>query len=459
LSIGPAFARTVRHFFPDLNAWLDKVPDPRCQERITYAPRFLLWYGILLFVGKLGSRRQLDFKYREAGTCALDNLNRLAQTDQQTIPCNDTLDDYLAKVHAAEVHVDPIADVRTKTINRLIRMRVLDEARVQGRLVAAVDGSGYLVFRWQHCPHCLTQKCGDHLLYCHKVLEAKILGPAETVLSLGSEFIDNQDLADSPANSGEQQRKQDCELKAARRLLQNVRADFPQLRLCLSLDALYACGAGLQLGKDFKVALVIVFKEGSIPTLWHEFQTLLSLCPANRLEVRENGWRHEYRWVDELHYIDSDKREWKLKAIQYQGEGPKGEKSHWAWLVSYDLVVSKATVARIVWGAGRPRWWEENQGFNVQKNSGLNLEHAYSEKDHFGTYYLLLQIAHVLLQLLEKGSLLRELARSAGKRSAVALLGSLKNIADFLVESLRNRVWPEEAFDEAEKIQIRLDSS
>jgi hypothetical protein len=122
-------------------------------------------------------------------------------------------------------------------------------------------------------------------------------------------------------------------------------------------------------------------------------------------------------------------------------------------------VVNARTVEGIVWGAGRPRWREENQGFNVQKNSGLNLEHAYSEQEHFGAYYLLLQIAHILLQLLEKGSLLRALARQAGKRSAVALLGSLKNIAEFLVESLRNLVWPAEVFDKPGKIQIRLDSS
>ena len=84
---------------------------------------------------------------------------------------------------------------------------------------------------------------------------------------------------------------------------------------------------------------------------------------------------------------------------------------------------------------------------------------ANSEKEHFGAYYLLLQIAHIFLQLLEKGSLLRELARVAGKRSAVALLGSLKNIADFLVESLRNWLWPEDVFGKAGKVQIRLDSS
>jgi hypothetical protein len=453
LSVGPAFARTVRHFFPDFNDWLDDVPDPRCPERITYPHRFLLWYGLLLFVGKLGSRRQLDFKYREQGTCVLDNLNRLAQTDQDTLPCHDTLDDYLALLPLAVV-----AEVRAGMMDRLIRMRALDSARVQGRLVLGMDGSGYLVFRWQHCEHCLTQQCGEHILYGHKVLEAKILGPAETVLSLGTEFIDNQHLADTPAHAGEQKRKQDCELKAARRLLEGVRQQFPQLRLCLSLDALYACGAGFQLGKDFQASLVIVFKEGSIPTLWQEFQTLLPLCPDHRLEVSADGWRHVYRWVDELPYTDSDRRAWKLKAIYYQGEGPKGEHSEWAWLVSADLVVNQATVEQVVWGAGRPRWREENQGFNVQKNSGLNLEHAYSEGAHFGVYYLLLQMAHILLQLLEKGSLLRALARQWGKGSALALLGSLKNIADFLVESLRNLVWPAEVFGPAGKIQIRLES-
>jgi hypothetical protein len=175
--------------------------------------------------------------------------------------------------------------------------------------------------------------------------------------------------------------------------------------------------------------------------------------------VSEGGWKHVYRWVDELPYTDSDNREWELKAIHYPGEGPEGERSEWAWLVSADLAVSQATVEKLVWGAGRPRWRQENQGFNVQKNSGLNLEHAYSERDHFGAYYLLLPMAHLLLQLLEKGSLLRAVAREAGKRSVAALFGSLKNVADCFVESLRNRSWAAECFGAQADRQIRLDSS
>jgi hypothetical protein len=191
----------------------------------------------------------------------LANLNRLAGTDQDSIPCNDTLDDYLALVGA-----QPVATTRGKMMNRLIRMRALDAARVQGCLVMALDGSGYLVFRSRHCEHCLVKRAGEQTLYCHQVLEGKVLGPAETALPIASEFIDNRHLADTPAEAGEQRRKQDCELKASRRLLAAVRQEFPQLRLCLSMDALYACGAGFALGKDFKAAQVIVFKEGSIPT-------------------------------------------------------------------------------------------------------------------------------------------------------------------------------------------------
>src|SRR6266480_3728179 len=61
---------------------------------------------------------------------------------------------------------------------------------------------------------------------------------------------------------------------------------------------------------------------------------------------------------------------------------------------------------------GRVRCNIENQGFNIQKNSGLNLEHAYStDPDVMKAFYYLLQIAHLFLQMFERGSLLRRLAQ------------------------------------------------
>ena len=110
---------------------------------------------------------------------------------------------------------------------------------------------------------------------------------------------------------------------------------------------------------------------------------------------------------------------------------------------------------------GRPRWCIENEGFNVQKNSGLNLEHAYSfGAEQFKAFYLLLQIAHLILQLLEKGSLLRQWAAKENT-TPVGLFGSLKNMAKRLLDSVRYLAWPDEAFSvaAAKKMQIRLDTS
>src|ERR1700733_13709556 len=95
LRIGPIFVRTLLHFFPLFNQWLDAVRDGRDPDRVKYHPRFLLWIGVFLFVCKLGSRRQIDYDLGDIGTDVLANLNRLAGTDQTTMPVNQTVDNYL----------------------------------------------------------------------------------------------------------------------------------------------------------------------------------------------------------------------------------------------------------------------------------------------------------------------------------------------------------------------------
>ncbi len=54
------------------------------------------------------------------------------------------------------------------------------------------------MFRSRHCDHCLTQRHGETTLYMHQVLEAKLLGPAGTVVSIATEFIDNSDVSGAP---------------------------------------------------------------------------------------------------------------------------------------------------------------------------------------------------------------------------------------------------------------------
>jgi hypothetical protein len=437
-----------------LNRWLDRLPDSRDQDAIIYSRRFLAWWGIDLYLLQLGSRRQLDYDLRDGGPQVLANLNRLAQTQQTTLPVHDTLDHFLEHV--------PLAGwerLRTQMVQRLLRMKALDAARLLGQPVLLIDATGVLCFHRRHCPHCLVQRHGKQTLYLHHVLEAKLLGPGGVVVSLDSEFIENADAAGSQGRSAEEV-KQDCELKALHRLLPRIKKAYPQLRFVLAVDNLYACGPVFALTQALGWSYVVTFKEGRTPALWREFQALLPECPENTVRrTWGDGRVQEFRWVNQLDYEDSEHRCWKLNALECTETTADGGQQYFAWLTR--LPLSRKTVAEIAQKGGRDRWKVENEGFNRQKNSGLNLEHVYSiDPEKWKAYYLLLQIAFLIMQLLERGSLLRRLAAEMG-RPFWKLFGSLKNVARRLLDSVRFAAWEEAWFDPAQagKLRIGLDSS
>ena len=445
--------QTTRHFFPQLNTWLARLPDTRVQEACTYSTAFLAWWGLSLYLFQLGSRRQLDYELRD-GPQVLANLNRLTETAQTTLPVHDTLDHFVGHVKQAGWE-----RLRTQLVQRLLRMKALDAARLLGRPVLLIDATGLLCFHRRHCEHCLVQRHEKQTFYLHHVLEAKLLGPAGVVVSLDSEFIEYADAGNVKGKSVEEV-KQDCELKALQRLLPRVKKTYPQLRFVLALDNLYACGPLFSLAQELNWSFVVTFKEGRTPALWQEFRALRAACPEN---VCRQEWAdrpvQEFRWVSQLSYEDSAQRVWKLNALESTETAAEGQQQYFAWLTT--LPVGKKTVAEIAQKGGRSRWKIENEGFNRQKNSGLNLEHVYStDPEKWKAYYLLLQIAFILVQLLERGSLLRRLAEEAG-RPVWQLFGSLKNVARRLLESLRFEAWEADWFDphQAGRLRLELDSS
>ena len=62
---------------------------------VVYHKRFLVWWGLSLFLCKLSSRRQLDYQLNTDGPAVLENLNRLAETAQDSRPVNQTLEYFL----------------------------------------------------------------------------------------------------------------------------------------------------------------------------------------------------------------------------------------------------------------------------------------------------------------------------------------------------------------------------
>ena len=282
---------------------------------------------------------------------------------------------------------------------------------------------------------------------------------------MGTEFVENSGQAASPNGPGPVPRdtevfKQDCELKAFRRLAVTLKHDFPQTPICLAGDSLYACGTVLTIAEECGWSYVLTFKEGRMPEVWNEFNSLLDQAPENALSMcLVDNTEQVYRWVNDLSYEDDRGRSHVFSAFSCREKRPDGTAGFFAWIT--DHRVSSNNVAELAARGGRIRSKIENEGFNMQKNGGLNLEHAYSKNWEIEkAYYCLLQIGHILLQLLEKGSLLEELARAA-KKTVVRLFGSLKNVARRLLESFRFCKIPDEDFDPllAARIRVSLNTS
>ena len=431
--------------------WSGALPETRFEPRIVYEGPFLVWWGLLLFLCKLGRLRQLDSELRDEQTQVLANVNALAETQQTTLPVWGTLRHYL--VHLGP---SPLAGLRTRMIRTLIRGKVLDAYRLGGAFVMAVDGTGHLSFARRHCAHCLTQTHGERTYYYHQVLEAKLVTWSGLALSVASEFIDNRHLSAATAPSVEA-RKQDCELKAFVRLAAYLKQQYPQTPLCLAGDALNACGPVLQICQENHWHFVLTFKEGRLPAVWAEFQALLAASPETVHRVRlPDGGTREYRWVNEMSYQDEQQRRHTFTAVQcqiVQGE----TRSFFAWITDWRL--TPQNVETITQQGGRQRWTMENAGFNTQKNGGYELEHVYGrDEDLLQSFYLLLQIAHLIWQVVEHGSLLQRVARQYGQ-SLLGRYGSIRNLARRLLECLRFYRLPAEAFAAGTRLQIRLDSS
>jgi len=322
-------------------------------------------------------------------------------------------------------------------------MKALNDGRLFGHFLIVLDGTGQFYFRQRHCEHCLTKIIDGKTQYYHHVLEAKLVTPSGLAISIGSEFIENSDP---------QATKQDCELKAFARLAPRLKKGFPQLRLCLGMDGLYANGTALSICEQNRWKYLITFKEGSMPAVWKEYQTLLELCPHNRRShTTDQGAQQTFGWVEGLEYVDDQGRRQRFNAFQCHEQAGQ-DKKFFAWLTNF--TIRPENVVALGNRGGRCRWKIENEGFNIQKNGGFNLEHAYGTGERqIKNYYVLLQIAHMILQLIECGSLLGA--------DCKRLFGSIRNLAKRLAESLRNRLIPPEATDPAVAggIQIRLDSS
>lgn len=408
-------ALTIGHFFPELSAWLGDIGDTRNPDYVSFQLKVLLLLGILMFLTHSGSRNHFNDQVRGAVELAR-TMAQLLSCDVEEIPHLDTLEKVLRTLNAEQIE-----ELHVKLIRRLIRMKALDDWRVNGKFMLAVDGTGVYSFNERHCEHCIVaQHESGAVTYSHKALVGFIVSQNGFALPVACEFIENQ---------GSVYKKQDCEIKAFHRLEDRIKLFFPQTSFWLLLDALYADQTVMrkcfQNGWNFSIS----FLDTDMPALWAEAQALLALSPgqASKITLPEQQGLREARWVNELDYEGM-----KLSVIFQEDKDNLGNTSQrFAHLCARHVestnVWTFATTARL-------RWRCENEGFNVLKNGGFALEHVYSRHPKaYKIWFLLMLIAHLFQQLLTRGRL-----------GAVfkATFHTFLNYGKQLLEALKNQPLP-----------------
>lgn len=403
----------VRHCFPDFWERIGRLDDPRDDNRSVYGLTHVLCLALLMFACRIPSRRELDRLTDDA--LFRDNLCRFAGEQTDTVMTSTQMVNVLRALDAGE-----LGGLQSGSVRQLVAAKRLPDAYVLGHLALATDGTGIYSSAQPHCSKCLTQKHRDgSTTYMHNVLEAKVLCAGGMALSLLSVPVEN--------DPGGNYDKQDCETKAFKRLLPLVKEEFPRQPFVHLLDSLYANGPALQCIAEARHQFICNFKRGSIPTLYDDGTALLGLEPGNVLRQQTAlpgaGGRQVHqvlRWVNGLEH-----RGVAMAFVLCEETGcESGERKCFAWLTSFE--VGREDVREIARG-GRMRWKIENEGFNEQK-TGYAMEHFCDCKDPdaMRALYLLLQVAHMFMQMLARSSLL--------ERPAQALC----HLARALLESLRN---------------------
>ena len=364
----------INQYFPELIEKFEGLTDLRHQSYVTYKMKVIFMVRLLALMCEIKTMHDLSRKLNTEE--AIKNIAQICGLELNEIPHCDTINDVFKNIDVKEIE-----KIRKYMIVKMIRNKMLDKYKIRGQYYhVIVDGTGLATSKKKYNKNCLvknkTDKNGnEYQEYSTYVLEAKLV-IGDMVFSIGSEFVENED---------ENVDKQDCEIKAFKRLAEEIKKEYPRLRIIMSGDALYASKPVIDICKEKGWKYIIRFKEGSIPTLYREFETIIKTDNESR--------KRNYEYVTGIDYQEN-----KVNVIKYVDDKKKTE-----FVYITDLNITNKNIEETIY-IGRKRWKIENEGFNIQKNRTFDIGHLYSkDSTAIKVHYLMIQIAHIIRQLLENG--------------------------------------------------------
>ncbi len=374
---------TFDNLMTHLDQQLSRIADHR-RANISYSLADVLKSAFAMF--SLKSPSLLSFQ--EQTRIERSNLKQIYRIGE--IPADSQMRAILDKVEPASVR-----SIFPAIVTLLRRAGVIKEYEYWHKhLLVSIDGVEHFNSRKIHCPNCTTKARRDgSISYQHSALAAVIVHPEQKqVLPIDFEPIGCQDGAE----------KNDCERVAAKRLLESLSAKYPNLKMLLVEDALYANAPHIRQVCESGWHYILNVKPDSHKSLFKQFEWRGENGSLRHLfrEIEETGIKQDFRWTENL-FLCSAAADVKVNFLWFEETDRAGKVTRWTWATS--LPLTKKTVEKVM-RAGRARWKIENETFNTLKNQGYNFEHNYGHGEQWLATVLamLMMLAFLVDQVQER---------------------------------------------------------
>lgn len=391
-----------------LNETFKKIPDRRKVKQVEWKLPAVLMSAYAMFFFQHPSL--LDFQRRMKEKRGRSNLESLFGVEG--IPSDSQMREILDGVE-----IEPLRGILSQIFERMRRVgwAVNYVTRVGDRnyYTVALDGSEYFHSTKIECPGCLRKESAKgETHYSHVVVAA-------TVVKAGTHGVFPLEVEEVRNEDGNE--KQDCEITAAKRLIERLRREHRQLPMWIIGDDLYAHEPFVMDLRRERMNFVLVAKPGSHQELfeWVEELEAMGECQRGSWEAGPACKRRffEYRLAHQMPLSQSGIVSVNFLEVWERDRHGK-QVYHNSWVT--DFHVTPDTVAAIV-GIGRARWKVENEHFNVHKNHGYELEHNYGhgQQTLSMVMYLLNLLAFVTHIVLDLGDRLYQQCRAKLSRRSL----------------------------------------
>ena len=362
------------------------------------------------------------------------NMARLSLCTTECLPHSDTLRYFLKNCRVRELgNVPPMMFghlLRTKRLNGLRS----SAAPVNGEpsFLVAVDG-----VCWFTCgspvAHSIHKTFRDgRTVYGLTALQATVVSASGIRIPLMTEFIENDGTSEYD--------KQDCEQKAALRLLKRLKEAFPHLRMTILMDGLHLCEAVVKACGENKWNFSVTVTDSVSAFKRKAEKAMKERGHHADGDDGKTGLHRKVHWCNKVEHRFGGTTV-ALNVIKMETTNDRGEDVVLFYATNIFLPGKEDKALRVLDEACRARWQIE-ESFDSQKHHGLGLEAVLGTRGNTGqNYYLIVQIADIIRTFMLHSSLFRRLqleenpgwAKEPVRRPMLEWYGTLS----ILVERLR----------------------